>query len=333
MPAMKIFDASPSARPLRGIQVLAVLLALLVACGDDPPANPPKPAAPAPAPGTPAAPGTGSGSGKPLPMMRHAEDRVNCPIPRSDAKQCDPKAVRPVSLGGAPVEKTKDDKVCEENEVCLNTTVGYLCGPCPERLTIRHEFKERDFAGETNRDPFQSFVVKVPGTGSGSAAEPSRDPGSRCVRAEQMRVSNYGYQDLKLVGIVSQGTQRKVLMMDPGNYGHIIKRGDCVGKEKAWVKEIGENFICFEMSSEAASAARMPEASCVELHTKQLTVTQLPQASDGSPVVTPVLPSTGTPAPAPQGGTTTTITPIPARPAPVQPAPTGPTDAPTNLKP
>jgi Tfp pilus assembly protein PilP len=320
------------------MKIYAALLALLVAaCGDDPPpVNPaPAPAAGAPAaPGAPGAPGVGSGSGKPLPTMRHAEDRVNCPIPRSGSKKCDPKAIRPVSLGGAIVEEKPDDLICKENEVCSNTNEGWLCGPCPERFAIRHEFKDRDFAGETNRDPFQSFVVKVPGSGSGSQADLPKDGSGRCVRNEQLRVSNYGYQDLKLVGIVSQGTQRKVLLMDPGNYGHIIKRGDCVGKEKAWVKEIGENFICFEMSSEAASAARMPEASCVELHTKQLAVTQLPQASSGAPPVTPVLPSTGT-QPAPQGPTsTTTITPIqPSRPAPVQPAPTAPTQAPTTIKP
>jgi len=315
------------------MRVHAVILALLVACGggDEGQNKPTAPTTPAPAAPAPGTPGAGSGSGKPLPSMRHAEDRVNCPIPRAGSKRCDPNATKPVVIGTGSAQKA-DDLSCGDNEACLNTADGYLCGPCPERFAIRHEFKDRDFAPETNRDPFQSFVVKVPGTGSGSAGELVRDPGSKCVRADQMRVTNYGYQDLKLVGIVSQGTQRKVLMMDPGNYGHIIKRGDCVGREKAWVKDIGDNFICFEQSVDPG-AGKTPEGQCVELHNKQLTVSQLPQALDGGAPVAPVLPSTGnSPAPVqPQGPTTTIIPARPIQPAPVQPAtPSGP---PVNLKP
>lgn len=316
------------------MRIFAALLVLLVACGDDPPkGNPTAPAATAPA--AAAAPGAtpGAGSGKPLPTMRHVEDRVECPPPRSDGKVCDPNATKPITIGvGSAGAKPPEDKTCpaDKNMACLETKdAGWLCGLCPERFAIRHEFKERDFADETNRDPFQSFVVKVPGTGSGSGTDLPKDPGSKCVRPEQIRVTNYGYQDLKLVGIVSQGTQRKVLLMDPQNYGHIIKRGDCVGREKAWVKDIGENFICFEMTTEAAASARMPEGQCVELHNKQLTVSQLP-SSDGSPTVTPVLPSQN-PTPAPQGPTTTIIPARPAQVQPVQPAPQ--TAPPVNLKP
>ncbi len=156
------------------------------------------------------------------------------------------------------------------------------------------------------------------------------------MRNDQLRVTNYGYQDLKLVGIVSQGTQRKVLLMDPGNYGHIIKRGDCVGKEKAWVKDIGENFICFEMSLEQAAANRLPEGMCVELHNKQLTVTQLPiEDKPTGPAVAPVLPGGGS-ARGPQGpATTTTITPLPGPRTQTQQPPQQqpPAQPPTTIKP
>jgi Tfp pilus assembly protein PilP len=315
------------------MRYLALLLVALVGCGDDPPANTAKPAAPtaAPAPGTPApgAPGAGSGSGKPLPAMRHAENKVRCPTPRSGAKKCDPNATRPVVIGDKPVESKPDDLLCGENEACINTTEGHLCGLCSERFAIRHDFKDRDFAGDNNRDPFQSFIVKVPGAGSGSGDSLPKDPTSRCVRTEQLRVGNYSYSDLKLVGIVSQGTQRKVLMMDPGNYGHIVKRGDCVGKEKAWVKDIGENFICFEMTADQAASNRMPEGQCVELHNKQLTVTQLPNA--GPPptqTVTPVAPVNPQ---QPQGNRTITVQPPAPQPQPQQPQ--QPQQPPTNLKP
>lgn len=315
------------------MRIFATLLVLLVACGDDPPqANPTAPTAAAPA-AVPAAgaPGAGSGSGKPLPTMSHVEDRVKCQPPRSDGKKCDPNATKPITIGAGSNSKPPEDLTCPENQACLETKdAGWLCGMCPERFAIRHEFKERDFADETNRDPFQSFVVKVPGTTAGSNELP-KEPGSKCVRPEQLRVVNYGYQDLKLVGIVSQGTQRKVLMMDPGNYGHIIRRGDCVGKEKAWVKDIGDNFICFEMSTDASSNSRLSEGQCVELHNKALTVSQLPQDDSNNTISPPVLPAQQNPTPAPRGPTTTII---PGRqqqnPNPV-PAPQ--TSPPVNLKP
>lgn len=319
------------------MRLLGLLALALIACGggDDPPANKPSAPAPAPAAPAPAAPGTPGAPGKPLPAMRHAEDKVKCPTPRENAKKCDPNATRPVVIGDKPIESKPDDLLCGENEACINTTNGWLCGACSERYAIRHEFKDRDFAVENNRDPFQSFIVKVPGMGSGSDAALPKDLTSRCVRADQLRVANYGYNDLKLVGIVTQGTQRKVLMMDPGNYGHIIKRGDCVGKEKAWVKDIGDNHICFEMSEQSGGNARMPEGHCVELHNKQLNpVTQLPNAGPPpTPTVTPVTPTNPQPQPVqPQPQPSRTITTIPGQ-QPPAPQPQQPPQAPTNLKP
>jgi Tfp pilus assembly protein PilP len=260
---------------------IAIMIAF-GACGGDEPPPPKKPNATpaAPAGGAANAPQPGAGSGKPLPVWNKIEGstQITCPAPNRDAKKCDPKAPKTVVLGKAKPAGEPDpaDLSCPEPMYCLPTIEGHLCGACPERDAIRHVFKDRDFVAENNRDPFQSFIVKTPGGGPGSGDLP-RDTTSRCVRTDQLRVPNYGYQDLKLVGIVAQGTRRKVLLMDPSNYGHIIKRGDCVGKEKAWVKDIGENFICFEVAQEATAAgARPPEGLCIELHTKQVAVTALP---------------------------------------------------------
>src|SRR6185503_7669518 len=144
-----------------------------------------KPAAPAPAPAAPGAGSAARGSGAPLPMMRHAEDRVTCPIPNKGSPKCDPNAQKPVSLEGTTVKRKPEDLWCEEGEVCQNTQDGYLCGACPEKFAIRRELKEADFA-PTNRDPFTPSVGRLPGAGSGSdtTGQP-KDPTSRCVRKEQ----------------------------------------------------------------------------------------------------------------------------------------------------
>jgi Tfp pilus assembly protein PilP len=159
---------------------------------------------------------------------------------------------------------------------CLPIGTGNFCEPCPERETIRHAFKDRDFAVEQNRDPFQSFVVVQPGLGAGSGELP-KDITKKCIRDDQMVATSYGYADLKLVGIIAQGTQRKVLMMDSAGYGHIIKRGDCVGKEKAVVKDIGTGFVTFEVDSDAAAGgARAAEEHSVQLHPTMLDVSAPP---------------------------------------------------------
>ena len=43
-------------------------------------------------------------------------------------------------------------------------------------------------------------------------------------------------------------------MMDTGNLGHIVHRNDCVGKEKAFVKDIGTGYITFEVDAPTPSA-------------------------------------------------------------------------------
>jgi Tfp pilus assembly protein PilP len=184
---------------------------------------------------------------------------------RPDGKACDAKA-----------PDCDDPQHPDVHLYCLPIGAGAFCEPCPERETIRHAFKDRDFAVEQNRDPFQSFVVVQPGLGAGSGELP-KDVTKKCIRDDQMVATGYGYGELKLVGIIAQGTQRKVLMMDASGHGHIIKRGDCVGKEKAVVKDIGTGYITFEVDADAsAGGARAPEEHSVQLHPTLMDVSAPP---------------------------------------------------------
>lgn len=82
----------------------------------------------------------------------------------------------------------------------------------------------------------------------------------------------YSYQDLKLVGIVSHKGQRKALLLDSTNLGYITKLGDCVGKEKAVLKEISKESITFEIHPEmgASGPKRDPVQRTVQLYPKQI---------------------------------------------------------------
>lgn len=261
-----------------------LVCALLAACGGDDEGGGGGQTQPA-QPGAPNKPAAPAGNGPKLTPRMHVEDRVACPTPeKATGPECKP-----------------DAATCDAGLYCLLTgdkgAGGYHCEPCQERESIRHEFKDRDFLAEQARDPFQSYLLPQAGLGStGGEAKPDLD--KTCSRPDQLVATNYGYEDLKLVGIVAQGTQRKALMMDSGNLGHIVKRNDCVGKERAIVKDIGTGFVTFVIVSE--DGKRPPIERSVPLYPNGL------QA---------VLPTSQPPAPVDQGPAAPVIAPPGSRPA------------------
>lgn len=261
-----------------------VLLALLAAaCGDDPP----PPAPPKPPPGGAPAKGKPGAAPKGLQPRMHVEERVTCPpIEKATGEACNPAA-----------------PACEPGLYCLPLANGkaHHCESCPERDSIRHDFKDRDFVADQVRDPFQSYIVAQKGLEDTS----SKKVEGPCTKPDQFVAANYSYLDLRLVGIVAQGTQRKVLMMDRGNFGHIIRRGDCVGKEKAVVKDIGPGFVTFVVHPDPQDKTpnRIPEERSIQLHPKGLQVAPQPAPTaapgPGAPIVAPPGGDSSAPAPAP----------------------------------
>lgn len=263
--------------------LLLVALATMVACGEDEaPPPPPKAAAPGgapakPPPGRPAPKGKG---GSQLQPRQQIEQKVACQSPeKATGPACDPATPS-----------------CEPGLYCLPVGKANNCEPCPERDSIRHEFKDRDFVADQVRDPFQSFVIVQPGLIEDTAKKPE----GPCNRPEQFVASNYSYLDLRLVGIVAKGTQRKVLMMDRGNLGHIIRRGDCVGKEKAVVKDIGTGYVTFVIAPdpEDKNPNKQAEERSIQLHPKGLQVAPQPALDTTAPTAPIVAPPGGATAPA-----------------------------------
>lgn len=261
--------------------------AALVGCGDDdgggggggggaPPA-----ARPAPKPDS---------KNKLQPRM-HVEDLVACATPE---KASGP-ACEPLETGsGAPPASGRKKMLadCAPGLYCMMVGQKYSCEKCSERDAIRHDFSDRDFVTDQARDPFYNFVIAPIGVGD-TSDKPKAEQHQMCRRTEQFVASNYSYQDLKLVGIVSERTMRKVMMLDSGGKGYIIKRGDCVGKEKAVVKDIGAGYITFVVE-EDPDTKRPPQETSVQLHPdKDLPQTPAPEiAPDSSaPIVAP--PTTG----------------------------------------
>jgi len=182
-----------------------------------------------------------------------------------------------------------DSPTCKDDTHCLQFNDKWFCEPCAERDGIRRDIRESDFASPA-RDPFQSYVIIAPGMGEGSGEMPTAVPLKHCTRKDQFPAKAYSYADMKLVGIVSRGTMRKALMMDSANRGWIIKRGDCVGKEQAVVKEIGTGSITFVVDADASSK-RGAEMRTVQLHPETTTTEEddepAPSREQGPAPVTP----------------------------------------------
>src|SRR6059058_1844316 len=105
--------------------------ALLAACGGDDDSATTTAPPNGPAGAAPAKPADDPNKPKLTPRM-HIEDQVACPTPETaTGPDCKPGSV-----------------TCDAGLYCLLTGVegkgGYHCEPCPERESIRHEFKERD---------------------------------------------------------------------------------------------------------------------------------------------------------------------------------------------
>lgn len=84
------------------------------------------------------------------------------------------------------------------------------------------EFQEQDFVEtERNRDPFRSYAATF-------TKNAERLPSKQ----REVMLDRYSIDELKLVGIVTGGTENRAMVIDPTGKGWIIKRGLFIGKEE-----------------------------------------------------------------------------------------------------
>jgi Tfp pilus assembly protein PilP len=145
-----------------------------------------------------------------------------------------------------------------------------------EARSLRHQFRDTDFqvdpTGTVNRDPFRSFVINQPGVSTtGSDTTLTAEPTEMCPAKKQI-ASTYMARELKLTGIVAKGTTRWALFSDTAQKGHIVKRNDCIGKEKGRVVEIGASYAKAEIASEPlpGQPPRPPDVIIYQLYPQQL---------------------------------------------------------------
>jgi Tfp pilus assembly protein PilP len=219
----------------------------------------------------------------------------------------EPAAAKPApapARSSAKAAKTAAAKKGKQVALQLYTKVEDLVPDADERKAIRHEFRDRDFApdstGNENRDPFRSYVVRQPGVGAGNSKPVAAVEATETCSKKQQIAPTYSLRDLRLIGIVLRGAKSFALFRDSGGLGWVVRRNDCLGKEKARVKDIGAGFVTLDVAAEATANQNPAQERSIQLYPEDLQL-QDEQPPDGtSPDGTP--PGSGgalVPAPAP----------------------------------
>jgi len=149
---------------------------------------------------------------------------------------------------------------------------------------LRHVFVERDFqqdpSGDINRDPFRSYLVARPLSEGDEGA--SGDVTDLCP-PERSLASKHSIRSLNLIGIVLRGTRSYALFRDSSRFGHIARRGDCLGKEKAVVQEIGVGYVTLEVTPEAPQGLAAPPAQTrtIALYPEELSIEGVTSGGEG----------------------------------------------------
>jgi type IV pilus assembly protein PilP len=92
--------------------------------------------------------------------------------------------------------------------------------PAPVTVNVKRDFPEAEFTEtERSRDPFRSYSHKFVEEAKGQVHS-----------QRQVVLSEFGVDDLKLVGIVTRIDPARAMLVDPTGKGHVVHRGDFVGR-------------------------------------------------------------------------------------------------------
>ena len=146
---------------------------------------------------------------------------------------------------------------------------------------LRHPFTESDFIpdpdGEKNRDPFRSWVLR---TELEDEADDGPRPVDPCTEGNvRWGAENYSVRDLELVGLVKRGRSFAQFTDKSDKDSWIVRKGDCIGQEKAVIEEIGVGYVRLSITPEAppGAPAPAPQKQDIPLHPEEL---ELPDALD-----------------------------------------------------
>ena len=104
--------------------------------------------------------------------------------------------------------------------------------PPPKFEIVEAEFTE----SERSRDPFRSFLSIFKEETKGAAKS-----------QREVVLSQFGIDELKLIGIVTRAEPAKAMLVDPRGTGHVVQRGQFVGKADI-VQAAGRTGASYEIN-------------------------------------------------------------------------------------
>jgi type IV pilus assembly protein PilP len=104
--------------------------------------------------------------------------------------------------------------------------------PAPKMDIVEAEFTE----SERSRDPFRSFADMFKAESKGAAKS-----------QREVVLSQFSIAELKLIGIVTRAEPAKAMLVDPGGMGHVVKRGQFVGRADI-VQAAGRTGASYEIN-------------------------------------------------------------------------------------
>jgi type IV pilus assembly protein PilP len=104
--------------------------------------------------------------------------------------------------------------------------------PAPKMDIVEAEFTE----SERSRDPFRSFADLFKAESKGVAKS-----------QREVVLSQFSIDELKLIGIVTRAEPAKAMLVDPGGMGHVVKRGQFVGRADI-VQAAGRTGASYEIN-------------------------------------------------------------------------------------
>jgi hypothetical protein len=156
----------------------------------------------------------------------------------------------------------------------------------------RRELTEADFmadpSGEERRDPFQSFVVRQGGPRRLASKQVAIQPTDVCTE-KNSKAPGFLLRDMRLIGIVLRGTNSFAQFRDKSGFGWIVRRGDCLGKEKAVVQTVGVGSVTLEVIPETPpnSPPPPPQRQDIALYPEDLEPGLATATDDLLPAATP----------------------------------------------
>jgi type IV pilus assembly protein PilP len=104
--------------------------------------------------------------------------------------------------------------------------------PAPKLEIVEAELSE----SERSRDPFRSFLSIFKEESKGTARS-----------QREVVLSQFAIDELKLIGIVTRVEPAKAMLVDPGGTGHVVQRGQFVGKADI-VQAAGRTGASYEIN-------------------------------------------------------------------------------------